>query len=250
MNDNIKKLLDIAQNEIGYVEKASKKDLEDKVKNAGNNNYTKYAEECFPELQGMAWCCMFVWWCFEKAFGKIMTHNLIGEKTAKCSVMHDNMLRMECIEVDSAEPGDIIFFNSGSGINHIGIVYSVGSTIATIEGNTSRGYNMVVPNGGGVFTRAYQKNNYRIDSIIRPRWDYLKSEPVSVYNAEINAINVNIRDGAGTQCNWVGQETKGFKLNIIGEKKDLNGRNWYVFMYKGKIAYICSEFVKRVTNYV
>ena len=251
MNSNIKKLLDVAQNEIGYLEKASNDNLDCKTCNAGSANYTKYAKECFPELQGLSWCCMFVWWCFEKAFGKIMARNLIGEKTAKCSIMKERMINDGCkrIRIPEAEAGDIIFFNSGSGVNHIGIVLSVGNTIATIEGNTSRGTDNVVANGGGVFTRAYQKNNTRIDSIYRPQWDLMTDskevakEPQK-YNAEIIATNVNIRVGAGTEHRVLGMESKGYKFYKIGEDYDGSGKKWYNFMYKGKSAYIRYDFVK------
>lgn len=254
MNNNVKKLLDIAYNEVGYLEKQSDTGLDDKVANAGSNNFTKYARDSFPELQGYAWCCMFVWWCFEKAFGKIMARNLVGEKTAKCSTMKDRMLMNGCQNVSNPHEGDIIFFDSGSGINHTGIVYSTGySYFSTIEGNTSRGTDEVIANGGGVFIRAYNYGNYRIDSFIRPRWDLIKdsydiAEPIIKYNAEINAYNVNIRDGAGTQNKRVGLETKGFMFNIIGEKIDSNGHKWYTFIYKGKTAYICADYVRRLGN--
>lgn len=41
----IKKILEIANAEVGYLEKASREQLGDKTANAGDNNYTKYAEE-------------------------------------------------------------------------------------------------------------------------------------------------------------------------------------------------------------
>ena len=258
MNSNVKKLLDTAYGELYYLEKASNYDLDGKYDNAGSANYTKYARDCFPELQGMAWCCIFVWWCFEKTFNKIMARNLVGEKTAKCSIMKERMIANGCQQVSNDKEGDLVFFNSGSGISHIGIVYSVGNgSFSTIEGNTSQSrtlndYNKVVPNGGGVFIRAYNYGNSRIDSFVRPRWDLLKDsvdivEPIITYNAEITGTNVNIREGAGTYSKWVGMESMPYKLNVIGEAKDVSGRKWYRFVYRGKIAYICAEYVK-MTN--
>ena len=254
MNNNVKKLLDVAYNEVGYLEKQSDTGLDDKVANVGSNNYTKYAHDSFPELQGYAWCCMFVWWCFEKAFGKIMARNLIGEKTAKCSIMKDRMLANGSKDIDNAKIGDIVFFDNGSGINHVGIVYSTGDNyFSTIEGNTSRGTDTVINNGGGVFIRAYSYGNYRIDSFVRPRWDLLKDneevvEPVITYNAEIKGTNVNIRENAGTYSKWVGMETQGFRFNIIGEKLDTSGRKWYRLIYKGKTAYICADYIRQLGN--
>ena len=249
MDENIKKLLDIANGEIGYLEKATNNDLDSKQGNAGSANYTKYARDCFPELQGLAWCCMFVWWCFEKAFGKIMARNLIGEKTAKCSVMKERMLANGCVKVNKPNAGDIVVFNSGSGINHIGIVSDAkATTFSTIEGNTSRGTDEVVPNGGGVFSRAYKYDNYRIDSFIRPLYSLLNhsTENIQVDKVgEINATNINIRSGAGINYSVVGMESKPTKVEILGI---VNG--WYKIKYSGDIAYVLSRYVNIIDNSV
>ena len=75
---SIKKLIEIAQNEIGYLEKKSKSNLDDKKINAGNYNYTKYARDLDGlknfyngSKQGYAWCDIFVDWCFVNTFVKI-----------------------------------------------------------------------------------------------------------------------------------------------------------------------------------
>ena len=49
-----------AVNEIGYIEKKSNKDLEDKEKNAGKNNFTKYGN--WFGNNGDFWCMQFVSW--------------------------------------------------------------------------------------------------------------------------------------------------------------------------------------------
>ena len=54
------KLIQVAMAEIGYLEKASNKDLDIKTANAGSSNYTKYARDLYPSLQGQPWCDMFV----------------------------------------------------------------------------------------------------------------------------------------------------------------------------------------------
>ena len=71
----VEKLLSVAAAEIGYLEKQSNSQLDDKTANAGYNNYTKYARDLdalgvynFPK-NGYAWCDMFVDWCFVQAFG-------------------------------------------------------------------------------------------------------------------------------------------------------------------------------------
>ena len=43
---SIDKLLNVAKNEIGYLEKRSNSQLDSKTANAGSSNYTKYARTC------------------------------------------------------------------------------------------------------------------------------------------------------------------------------------------------------------
>ena len=65
----INRLIDIAEKEVGYLEKKNKNALYEKTSNAGKCNYTKYWEEIKPDYQGQAWCACFVTWCFVQAFG-------------------------------------------------------------------------------------------------------------------------------------------------------------------------------------
>ena len=66
----IDKLIAIADAEVGYLEKKSNVQLDDKTANAGTANYTKYWRDVKPEFQGQAWCAAVVTWCFVKAFCK------------------------------------------------------------------------------------------------------------------------------------------------------------------------------------
>ena len=70
-------VISLAISEEGYLEKKSNKDLDDKVKNAGSNNYTKYARDLDKlgdfyngKKQGYPWCDVFVDWLFVKCFGE------------------------------------------------------------------------------------------------------------------------------------------------------------------------------------
>ena len=65
----IDKLISIAENEVGYLEKKSNSQLDSKTANAGSANYTKYWRDIMPDYQGQPWCACFVTWCFVKAFG-------------------------------------------------------------------------------------------------------------------------------------------------------------------------------------
>ena len=54
-------LIAIAKAEVGYLEKASNSQLDNKVENAGYNNYTKYARDLYAagyyngNKNGFAW---------------------------------------------------------------------------------------------------------------------------------------------------------------------------------------------------
>ena len=63
----IDKLIQIAKNEVGYLEKASNSQLDSKTANAGENNYTKYWRDIKPDYQGQPWCAAFVSWCFHES---------------------------------------------------------------------------------------------------------------------------------------------------------------------------------------
>ena len=70
MGYTVSKLLAIAAAEIGYKEKETNAQLDDKTANAGDNNWTKYARDLQKAgyyqagKNGYAWCVMFVDWCF------------------------------------------------------------------------------------------------------------------------------------------------------------------------------------------
>ena len=52
----IDKLIQIANAEVGYLEKSSNSQLDSKTANAGTANYTKYWRDIKPEYQGQPWC--------------------------------------------------------------------------------------------------------------------------------------------------------------------------------------------------
>lgn len=62
MSYTAKRLLEIAAAEIGYKEKETNSQLDNKTANAGDDNYTKYARDLHAagyyqaSKQGFAWC--------------------------------------------------------------------------------------------------------------------------------------------------------------------------------------------------
>lgn len=169
------KLIEIAKAEEGYLEKKSNKDLDSKTANVGNKNYTKYARDLYPSLQGQAWCDMFVDWCFVKAFGKVNARILLcGGFSAYTPASAQYFKDKKQWVTKDPKPGDQIFFKNDVRINHTGIVTSVTPTMVyTTEGNTSAGAS-VVANGGGVHAKSYSLNNPRISGYGRPDWSLVE----------------------------------------------------------------------------
>ena len=168
----IDRLIATAEAEIGYLEKKSNKDLDDKTANAGKGNYTKYNRD-LKAWTGVGslnaqWCQAFTDWCFIAAFGLEAAKKLIYTFT-NYTPTGSNAFKKKgrYIARGKGKPkrGDVIYFYSEEKgrIGHVGIVYKVGtSNVYTIEGNTS-GANTLVENGGGVKKKSYKLTSTYID---------------------------------------------------------------------------------------
>lgn len=150
------KLVALARAEVGYRE--------------GADNYTKYAED--PRItklygwnvQNQPWCCTFVNWCFLQAFDDIGGKMTYGGSAA-CATQA-SYYRAHGAFKNSPEVGDQIFFYSGGGINHTGIVVEVNAgSIRTVEGNYSDKVSLC----------SYAIGNSAIAGYGRPDW-YLANE--------------------------------------------------------------------------
>lgn len=175
----VDRLIATATAEVGYCEKASGKSLDSKTGNAGSKNYTKYARDVFPDLQGLAWCAMFVVWCFVKTFGKSLAKRMLGGLSADCDEAAE-FYKSAKRWFEKPQVGDQIFFvKNGNDYYHTGIVYKVSATkVYTIEGNTSSG-SSVVPNGGMVCKKAYDRSNARIGGYGRPNYALAEGQKTS-----------------------------------------------------------------------
>lgn len=174
------RVLEIALAEVGYLEKESNANLDSMTANAGDENYTKYARDLAEinfyngRKQGVAWCDVFVDWCFVQAYGKAAALVLTCQPTkaknnagAGCKwsrKYYQDKGRL----FNNPQPGDQIFFGNASSVSHTGLVYRVAnSKVYTIEGNTS-GASGVVANGGGVYKKSYSLTHGRIYGYGRP----------------------------------------------------------------------------------
>lgn len=250
----ISKLLSIASNEVGYLEKASGKSLYDKTANAGSANYTKYGYEMhklYPATMDYpaAWCDCFVDWCFVQAFGAEMASKIL-HRFDDYTINSAGYFKNNGEWYKSPKVGDQIFFTSSSGeICHTGIVYAVDNTyVHTIEGNTSSSSG-VVANGGCVRKKSYKLNYSRIAGYGRP--DYSLAETPFTWSetsvSYIGTIKVNstlnIRKEPTVSADIIGEHINGDVVEIVA--KTNNG--WYRVEYRGLgTGYINDDYVSVV----
>ena len=166
----IDKLIQIANAEVGYLEKSSNSQLDSKTANAGTANYTKYWRDIKPEYQGQPWCACFVTWCFVNAFGKNNAQKLLKHYPyVYCPTMAS-------LFTLNANPtvGDIVIFKHNGTFTHTGIVTGVnGDYFTTIEGNTNGG-STIIANGGGVCRKSYYNSNLPGTKFCTPDWSIVE----------------------------------------------------------------------------
>ncbi len=151
MNE-IERVIAVAKSEVGYLEKKSNKDLDDKTANAGNGNFTKYARDLDNvagfyngKKNGYAWCDIFVDWCFYKAFGVTRALELLCQPQKSCGagVGFSVKYYKDKGQYYTSNPkvGDQVFFSK---LAHTGLVVKIDDKyVYTIEGNTSGPINCV-----------------------------------------------------------------------------------------------------------
>lgn len=228
-----KSVIVIALDEVGYLEKASNKDLNLKKANAGYNNYTKYGRDMhslYPSVMDFpaAWCDCFVDWCFYKAYGVTNAKALLGGNFDDYTVASAQLYKNKYAWYGTPKVGDQIFFKDSSGkICHTGLVYKVDSSkVYTVEGNTSSTEG-VIANGGGVFKKSYSITYSRIAGYGRPKYDAYCKEGW-----------VQNSDGK-----WWYEYSNGDYPK--SEWKEINGK-WYYFKSDGFMA--SDEYIKS-SNY-
>ena len=240
---SIRKLIEIAEAEIGYLEKKSNKDLDSKTKNAGRGNYTKYWRDLKPSFQGEPWCQCFVNWCFVQVYGKTNAKRLLHQDefdyyTPTCAQAFKDAGRW----FNTPKVGDVVYFKNSTRIHHVGIVVTVATgSITTIEGNTSIG-KQVIANGGGVWSKSYGRNNTDIAGYGRP--DYAAIPKGWVKDLYKYALD---RLGTTSEVSWwanrlaSGLETgcsaaKGFYLGKEYEQRHRDNKEYLDDLYHGLLG--------------
>ena len=168
--NGIERLIHTAEKEIGYLEKASEKDLDSFTANAGSGNYTKYWRDVKPEYQGQPWCAAFVTWVFDRTFRKENTKKLLKHYPyVYCPDLGNRFTKYANPKV-----GDVVIFWRNGTFAHTGIVTAVsGDRFETIEGNTS-GASGIIPNGGGVCKKSYYNSRLPGTKFCRPEYSLLE----------------------------------------------------------------------------
>ena len=187
------KLIEIAEAEIGYHEKASNSNLDSKTANSGKGNYTKYSRDLHKvgyyngNKNGYEWCDQFVDWCFFKLCGSKDKAEYLecqtGNYGAGCGFSLKYYKAAGRFD-GNPKVGDQIFFkysNDDSTADHTGIVVRVtDSLVETVEGNS----------GGEVKHKAYQLNDKTIIGYGHPRYD---AEPKkTVVTKEVKTVQVEL----------------------------------------------------------
>lgn len=260
--DAINKLITIAKNEIGYLEKKSNSQLDSKTANAGSKNYTKYWRDVKPSYQGQPWCAAFVSWCFMKAFGLNKAKKLLKHwPYVYCPTLGQLFTK-------NANPkvGDIVIFYHNGTFTHTGIVTAVnGDRFYTIEGNTS-GASGIIANGGGVCAKSYLNSQMPGTKFCTPDWGIVsdistdnssnttatteESKPSKTpkFVGKVTANTLNVRTWAGTENPQIKSYpvlSKGNLIDVCDTIKAKDKTDWYYIRIAGKYygcvsaKYIC-----------
>lgn len=206
----------------GYLEKKSNAYLDDFKKNAGYNNYTKFARDINswgqPGCQGQPWCAVYQFWKLVNVLGITKALQIMGGGFYNC-VSITNHAKSNGTWHNSPKVGALVIFRNGS---HVGSVRSFnGSVIYTNEGNTSSAAG-VVANGGAVRNKSYSINDSAIDGYVWIDWGTEK--PVSTKwkatgTATSTVDDLYIRE---TPNGYVlGKINKGNRVEINGEKSGM-----------------------------
>lgn len=263
------RVIKTARAEIGYLEKDTNSQLNDKTANAGYNNWNKFAAFLDDlnvvyngKKNGYAWCDCFVDYCFIYTFGlelgMAMTFQPKKGAGAGCTYSMGYYKKAGRFFKDP-QPGDQIFFTNDGGASsyHTGLVEKVeDGRVYTIEGNTSSQPG-VVPNGGAVQDKSYRLNYSQIAGYGRPDWS-LAGEEIEeemtqdkfneMFKVAMAAYRAELQDN---DCGQYSEEGRKFVIEngIIGGGTPLpNGEPnymWQDFLTREQFATVLSRFAEK-----
>lgn len=205
-----------------YLEKKTAAFLDDFLKNAGYNNYTKFARDVNswgqPGCQGQPWCAEYQFWKLAKVLGITKALQIMGGGFYNC-VSITNWAKKNGTWHSTPKNGALVIFRDGS---HVGSVRSYSNTyIYTNEGNTSSAAG-VIANGGSCRNKRYLRSDPVIDGYVWIDWGDEKTSTETwkaTGTATSTVDDLYIREAPNGYV--LGQINKGNRVEINGEKSGM-----------------------------
>ena len=239
MANTVEKVINIALEEVGYLEKKSNSQLNSKTENAGSANYTKYGKNM--GCNGQPWCDAFIDDCFVNAYGREKAKELLGGFSNYTPTSAQYFKNMKKWYTSNPKIGDQIFFKNNVRIYHTGLVYKIDSSkVYTIEGNTS-GANGVIANGGGVCKKSYPLNYSKIAGYGRPAYDVSQSTNISTNSTYTKTQFIkDIQSAIGAKVDGIaGSETLSKTVTVSKTKNNRHAVVKPIQKYLNSLSYFC-----------
>lgn len=239
MANTVEKVINIALEEVGYLEKKSNSQLNSKTANAGSANYTKYGKNM--GCNGQPWCDAFIDDCFVNAYGREKAKELLGGFSNYTPTSAQYFKNMKKWYTSNPKIGDQIFFKNNVRIYHTGLVYKIDSSkVYTIEGNTS-GANGVIANGGGVCKKSYPLNYSKIAGYGRPAYDVSQSTNISTNSTYTKTQFIkDIQSAIGAKVDGIaGSETLSKTVTVSKTKNNRHAVVKPIQKYLNSLSYFC-----------
>ena len=262
--DKLKEFTDLGNYYAGeatgtpYLEKKSAAYLDDFQRNAGYNNYTKFARDVNswgqPGCQGQPWCAVYQFWKLTKVLGLKTALQIMGGGFYNCrNVTQHAQTKGTWKKVP--KKGALIIFRNGS---HIGSVNKYDTQyVYTNEGNTSSAPG-VVANGGSCRNKKYKLNDPAIDGYV---WiDYGTEEQTSTetavnlnktpkYVGKVTATELNVRSWAGEENPKIKKWPllkKGNLVDVCDTIKAADGTSWHYVRIAGKYyGFVAAKYIRK-----
>ena len=242
-----------------YLEKRSNAYLDDFTRNAGSNNYTKFARDVNrwgqPGCQGQPWCAVYQFWKLVKIFGLKKALQIMGGGFYNCRSVTRHAKNNGTWK-KTPKKGALVVFRNGA---HIGSIINYnGSYIYTNEGNTSSSAG-VVANGGSCRNKRYRRGDPAIDGYVWINYgtagestsvdtaSALKRKPQ--YVGKVTAKELNVRAWAGVESPVIKKWPllrEGNLVDICDTIKASDGSEWHYVRIAGKYyGFVATKYIKR-----
>ncbi|WP_253288389.1 GH25 family lysozyme [Blautia sp. MSJ-19] len=263
--DKLKEFTDLgdlyAGEETGkpYLEKATLAYLDDFQKNAGYNNYTKFARDVNswgqPGCQGQPWCAVYQFWKLVKVFGLTKALQIMGGGFYNCQSVTRHA-KQKGTWKKTPKKGALIIFRNGS---HIGSVRTYDTKyVYTNEGNTSSAAG-VVANGGACRNKKYKLTDSAIDGYVwidyGTKTDQASTETAKTLNTKpkfvgkVTATELNVRSWAGAENPKIKKWPllkKGNLVDVCDTVKAADGSDWYYIRIDGKYyGFVAARYIQK-----